>query len=316
MDGGPTDARARGVAAGLGAYLLWGLFPLYWKLLAHVPARELLLHRVVWSALLLVGIFAVTGRLPELFGVLRDGRKVRVLAASAALITVNFFVFIWGVNHDRVTEVSLGYYVNPILNVLLGFVVLRERMTRLQGVAVLLALAGVVNLAVARGAAPWVSLALAGAFGTYGLVRKMAPVEAMVGLTVEMLLLLPFALVGMLFVVAPPFGALTTGGVGQGAIVVASGVVTATPLFLFAFGARRIDLGVVGMLMYLAPTLQLALAVLVYGEPFGPAHAVTFACIWTAMALYVREAFRVSRAASPSPSPSPQASDQSTSYTR
>lgn len=307
-----TDVRVRGALAGLGAYLLWGLFPLYWKLLAHVPAEELLLHRIAWSSTLLLAYFLVTGRLRAIGAVFRDRRQLRALVVSAALITVNFFVFIWGINNDRITEVSLGYYINPILNVLLGFLVLRERMTRLQAVAVLLALVGVVNLAVARGAAPWVSLALAGAFGTYGLVRKTAPVEAMVGLTVEMLLLTPFALVGLVWLSEPPFGALTSGGLGQGLVVLASGVVTATPLFLFAFGARRIDLGVLGMLMYVAPTMQLALAVLVYGEPFTPAHAVTFACIWTAMALYVREAFRVSRAARQSP----QVADQSTSYTR
>jgi len=294
-DSRPAGGQGPGLAAAASAYTLWGLFPAYWKLLEGVPAYELLAHRIVWSAALLVAIAAGTGRLRGLAEVLRDRHRLRVLAASAALITVNFFVFIWGVNNGRVTEVSLGYYINPILNVLLGYLVLRERMTRLQTVAVVVATAGVVNLAWSQGAAPWVSLALAGAFGLYGLVRKTAPVEAQTGLTVEMLLLTGPALVFLALFRPTPMGALTSGGLVQGLTVLLSGPVTATPLFLFAFGARKLPLGVLGMLQYLAPTLQLLLAVAAYGEPFTPAHGVTFACSWVAMALYVREAWRLGR---------------------
>ncbi|HJK96537.1 MAG TPA: EamA family transporter RarD [Polyangiaceae bacterium LLY-WYZ-14_1] len=287
--------QAKGLAAAVTAYSLWGLFPAYWKLLSQVPAYEMLAHRIVWSAALLVALALARGRLGGLVAVLRDRRRLAALAASASLITVNFFVFIWAVTHGRVTEVSLGYYINPILNVLLGFLVLRERMTRLQAVAVALATLGVVNLAVAQGAAPWVSLALAFAFGLYGLVRKLAPVEAQTGLSVEMLLLTAPALTFLVLFREPAMGALTTGGLGQGILVLASGPVTATPLFLFAMGARQLPLGVLGMLQYLAPTLQLALAVLAYGEPFTPAHGLTFACSWIAMVLYVREAWRLGR---------------------
>ncbi|MFP2932631.1 EamA family transporter RarD [Pyxidicoccus sp. 3LG] len=288
--------RASGFAYAFAAYLSWGMFPIYWKQLGHVPPLVVISHRVVWSFLFVAGLLTVGRRWPEVKAALSTRRTLVALLVSTALISSNWFLFIWAVNTGHVTQASLGYYINPLLNVVLARVMLGERLRRPQLVAVLLAGAGVVYLAVSRGELPWVSLLLAGTFGVYGLVRKMAPVEPLTGLAVETGLAVPVALTLVALTPAVP-GAV--GGFGANVrdtlLLLGSGVATALPLLWFAFGAKRLRYGTLGIIQYVAPTCQLALAVLVYGEPFTTPYAITFACIWTAVLLYALDALWWSR---------------------
>ena len=277
------------------AYGLWGLLPIYWKALGAVPALEILAHRIVWSLFFIAAILgwrrARGGRL--VFG---PGRRVRVaMGVSTMLIATNWGLFIWAVSADRVTEASLGYYINPLLNVVLARLFLGERLRPLQAVAVGLALLGVVQLTVARGELPWVSVVLAVSFAFYGLVRKRTPVGAAEGLAVETLLVTPFALL-YLALLHPPFGALRTTDGTTVALLLGSGVITALPLLAFAGAARRLRYTTLGMVQYLAPTLQLGCAVLLYDEPFDRASAITFGLIWLAVALYLVDLARLRRA--------------------
>lgn len=271
------------------AYGLWGLFPIYWKQLAAIPATEVLAHRVLWSlafvALLLFARRAWRGAL----SVLADPAKRRAMIASTCLIAVNWGLFIWAVSADRVTEASLGYYINPLLNVVLARLVLGETLRPFQAVAVAIAAAGVAYLTFARGSLPWVSIVLACSFALYGLVRKRAPVGAVHGLAIETGLAAPAAII-YLALLDPPLGHLSGGSLGLVALLVGSGVATAIPLLAFADAARRLRYTTLGMVQYLAPTLQLGCAVLLYGEPFREEHAVTFGLIWCAIALYVVDA--------------------------
>lgn len=260
-----------------------------------MSAFELLAHRVVWTAIVTLAAMAAVGRLPELRAAVRDRRGLVAAVASSALISGNGLAFFWAVANDRVLETSLGYYLTPLVNVVLGYVVLREPLTRLQGIAVTLAAVGVVNLTVGVGSLPWVSLVLAGCFGLYGLVRKVAPVESLAGLCVEMSLAAPFALLFLGLAPETPLGVMATGTTGDRLLLAVSGVATAAPLWLFAIGARRLRYTTMGLLMYVTPTGHLALAVLAYGEPFTASHAVTFALIWAAVIAYAGEAARVTR---------------------
>ena len=281
------------------AYSLWGLLPIYWKLLGAVPAIEVLTHRIVWSlGFIAVLLFARRGWRRTL-GFLRDRETRGAMLLSTALIATNWFIFIWAVSADRVTEASLGYYINPLLNVALARVFLGERLRPLQGVAVALAAIGVVTLTVMRGELPWVSVVLAVSFALYGLVRKRAPVGAVEGLAIETGLVTPLA-IGYLLLLSPPLGHLVTADPVTVGLLVGAGVITAVPLLAFAGAARRLRYTTLGMIQYLAPTLQLGCAVLLYGEAFTQAHAITFGLIWIAVLLYVIDMLR-----RPSPDPAP-----------
>ncbi len=289
-------SRARaGVAYGLAAYLWWGFAPLYFKAVATVPPGEVLAHRVVWSTLLLLVLVFTLGRAPAFRAVLADRRTRLALTASMALVAVNWFTFIWAVDHDEVLQASLGYFINPLVNVLLGYLVLKERLRRLQTLSVLLALAGVAYLGVSYGEPPVIALLLAFSFGFYGLIRKRVRAEGMVGLTVETLFLTPVALAYLAWLAHA--GRLTFGHAGSGLtlLLAASGVVTALPLLWFANAARRLRYATVGFLQYLAPSFQFLLAVAVFGEPFTRAHAVAFPLIWAALAIYSLDALRAAR---------------------
>ena len=276
----------RGLGFGLGAYLIWGFLPLYFLLLAGVTAGEIVADRIVWSLVLLIGILAVAGRFGKLLAVLRDTRTLGLLAISAALISVNWLVYIWAVQHDHVLAASLGYFLNPLVNVLIGVVVLGERLTRTQMAAVALAAAGVIVLAVGAGAGLWISLTLAVSFAFYGLVRKVAPVESLEGLTIETGLLTPIALGYMAWLASND--ALVFGdAVGMTGLLVLAGAITAVPLLLFAGAARLLPYSTLGLLQYLAPTLQFLLAITVFGEVMTLSHIVCFALIWSGLALYV-----------------------------
>jgi chloramphenicol-sensitive protein RarD len=273
------------VVATAAAFALWGLIPLYWKQTAHLPATEVLSHRIAWSLPCLAVLLALRGRGPELRRALGSPRTRLLLLASTVLIAANWLTFIWAVNNDRVLDASLGYYINPLVSVLLGFVFLEERLRRLQALAVALAVVGVAVLTVRHGL-PWPSLVLAFSFGSYGLVRKVADVPGMVGLFVEVALLAPFTVGYLVWLRGSGEGAFATGETGLDLILVAAGPVTVVPLLLFAEGVRKLTLATVGFLQYLAPTGHFLLAVAVYDEPFDAVHLVAFALIWTALALY------------------------------
>jgi chloramphenicol-sensitive protein RarD len=281
----PAAPRAAGFAYALAAYLAWGVFPVYWKLLARVRPFDIIAHRVLWSFVFVAGLLTLGRRWPEFLRVLKDPRARRALLASTALISSNWFTFIWAVNTGRVSEASLGYYLNPLVNVVLARFFLGERLRPVQLLAVALACAGVLFLALGQGGLPWVSLLLALTFSTYGLVRKLAPVEPLTGLAVETGLATPAAL---LFLVLGPLaeGRLWPQSPRDTLLLLGSGVATALPLLWFAQAARRLRYTTLGIVQYLAPTCQLALAVAVYGEPFTSRHAVTFALIWAAVLLY------------------------------
>jgi chloramphenicol-sensitive protein RarD len=297
----PVSQREReariGVAAGLGAFTAWGLGPLYFKAVVTVPPLEILAHRVVWSVVLLALVLAALGRLRALAPSLAQRGVWPRLAVSTALITANWLIFIWAVEQARVLEISLGYYINPLVNVLLGMLVLRERLSLPAALAVLLAAAGVTNLAWQTEGFPWVSLSLAVSFGIYGLVRKLTPLGPLDGLLMETALVAPLALGYLFWLGAAGSGAFAAEGWGMSLLLVLAGPVTAVPLVLFSAGAKRLRYATIGFLQYLAPTMHFALAVAVFGEPFDTAQLVTFALIWTAVAIFTGDTLRRHRRA-------------------
>lgn len=288
-----STADTDGLVLGVGAYTLWGVLPLYIHLLKGVPALQVLAHRVLWSLVLLAVIIVIFRRARPIFAAAR-GRTLLLLLGSALLIAINWIVYIWAVQNDHVLEASLGYFINPLINVALGFAFLGERLRRIQGVAIAIAAAGVLVLAISGGGALWISLALAISFGLYGLLRKVAAIDALGGLTIETLLLAPFSLA--LLVHADQAG---TGAFGQTTyldlLLILAGAVTAAPLLMFAAAARRMPLATLGLLQYIAPSLQFAEAVLLFGEPVRTVHIATFALIWTGCALYAFDSIRASR---------------------
>jgi chloramphenicol-sensitive protein RarD len=289
--GGITGSSSRGgFVAALAAYLAWGLFPLYFRALRQISPFAILAHRVVWSAAFLLLVLASTGRL---HGVRRAllGPGALTYLASTALISSNWLLFIWAVNSGHVLDTSLGYFINPLINVLLGVACFRERLTRSQAVAVALAGVGVLALAIEQASVPWISLALAVTFGLYGLVRKRAKIEPVEGLFIETAILAPLAVfyLGILSACgAPLFGSTAP----IGALLLSTGVVTATPLIWFAMGVRTLRLSTMGLIQYVSPTSQFLIAVGLYRESFTRAHGAAFACIWLALALYTWDTLR------------------------
>lgn len=275
-----------GAACAVSAYAIWGLVPLYFKAVAAVSAFEIIAHRVLWSLLLLAVILLVM-RNRSGFALLRERPWLWArVGAAAFFVTANWLIFVWAVNAGRVLETSLGYYVNPLVSVLFAFLFLGERLRRVQWLALALAAAGVLNQVVLLGYLPWVSLALAFTFASYGLLRKRIPLDAVSGLFFETLLAAPLALAYLAYLAAAGRLGFARGDLGLDLLVAASGVVTAVPLMLFAAGARRLPLTTMGFLQYLAPTLTFLLAVFVFGELFAPAQLLTFLLIWAGLALY------------------------------
>ena len=271
-----------GIVMGLCAYAIWGLLPLYLHLLKPLGPVEILSHRILWS-LLLIGLLAIVARRgPALIAAMRNPRLIGTLAVSATLIGLNWLVYVYAVNSGHTVQASLGYFINPLVNVLLAVIFLRERLGRVEWIAVGLAMIGVLVLAIVKGASPVLSLVLAISFGLYGLVRKLAPVESLEGLMIETALLAPLALGWLAF---HNGFAIPAGGPSL-PLIAASGVVTAVPLMLFAAAAKRTRYSELGLLQYVAPTLQLSCAVLVFGEPLLPIHFVAFAFIWSGLAVY------------------------------
>ena len=279
----------RGALAAAGCYLAWGLFPLYWKQLADVEATELIAHRHVWSLAFVLILMAAGAGFTEFGAALRSRPALRWHALSGVLLTLNWLVYVWGVNHGQVLETSLGYFLVPLVNVALGRLVLHDRLRPVQWVAIGCAVAGVTLLLLGVGRIPWIALTLAATFGAYGLLRKQSPLGPLTGLGLETLLLFPLALAFLLWQHHTGAGALGRVGAGPHVLLVGAGVVTAIPLLLFAYGARRIRLSTLGLLQYLAPTVQFILGVWVYHEPFSHEHAAAFAFIWCGLALYTAD---------------------------
>ncbi len=280
---------ARGALAAATCYLAWGLFPIYWKQFPDVGAVELIAHRHLWS---LVFVLAVMG-FGRGFGDLRDALKSRSAlrwhGLSGALLTVNWLVYVWGVNHGRVVEASLGYFLVPLVNVAAGRFVLHERLRRLQWFAIASAAIGVGLLVARVGQVPWIALTLAATFGAYGLLRKQSPIGPLTGLGLETLLLAPVAVVYLAWQQHTGLAAFGRVSGYEHLLLAFSGVITAVPLLLFAFGARRIRLTTLGLLQYLAPTVQFALGVWLYREPFTRERAAAFAFIWVGLAIYTAD---------------------------
>jgi chloramphenicol-sensitive protein RarD len=291
----PIDRR--GLAAALAAYLMWGLFPLYWIGLAHLPALEIIAHRVLWCAAFVSVWLVWTDGRDWLRRALAGRRVGRWMWVSSLLISVNWGLYIWAVTNGRVVDASLGYFINPLLSVAIGVFVLGERLNRVQWTAVGIAAVGVGWLTISQGALPWIALVLASSFAVYGLIRKQVAVEAVPGVAIESLILSPLALGWLLYLAGTDRGAFLAGSLGQDALLVLGGVLTALPLIGFAYGARRIPYSLIGILQYISPTLQLLSGVLLLGESFGPDRAIGFGCIWLALAIYASDGWRRGRIA-------------------
>jgi chloramphenicol-sensitive protein RarD len=289
------EAR-KGVAFGLGAYLLWGFLPVYFKLLGEVLPTEVVAQRVVWSVLLLAVLITATARWDKLRAAVTDPKALRILLASSLLIGINWLIYIWAIGAKHVLETSLGYFLNPLVNVLIGVLVLKERLSRPQSVAVALAAIGVSILAIGAASGLWISLALAGTFALYGLLRKVAPVESLEGLMIETLLLAPIAGIYLVWLWSHQQMAFGT-ELDLTLVLISAGAVTAVPLLLFAAGARRLQYSTMGLLQYIAPTIQFLLAILAFGERMTTAHLICFACIWTGLAIYATDSLRSARRA-------------------
>ncbi len=291
----PQDSPL-GVAFAAGAYTLWGLIPLYWRLLHHVPPVELTLHRVFWCAIVVALAVLWRDRFKAVRVAIKNPRLIATLALTSLLISVNWGIYIWSVASDQLVEASLGYYINPLVSIALGVILLDERMTRLRLAAIALAAVAVAIQTLTIGHFPWIALTLAVSFGFYGYLRKTAAIESLDGLLIETAILFPVA-AGLIAVwMAEGTGAFASVSLATDAMLVFAGVMTAVPLALFSAGARRIRLSTLGFLQYLSPSLTLALATVWFGEPFTHVHAVTFGLIWFALALISFEGLRARRA--------------------
>jgi chloramphenicol-sensitive protein RarD len=294
-----VNQERRGFLFALAAYGAWGLFPLYFKAIRGVDAPEILAHRVAWSAIFLAVLVTTQRRWTQYASAFRSLRTVSVYALSTALVTTNWLLYIWAVVTGHVLDASLGYFMNPLVNVLLGAIFLRETLRPRQAIAIGLAALGVILLVLRVGRLPWLALALAVSFGSYGLVRKRAGIDPVVGLLVETSLIAPLA-AGLIGLRAWQ----GTGGLGRDfattVLLLLAGVITAVPLIWFAHGMQRLRLATMGLIQFVTPTLQFLFAVALYHEPFTSAHAIAFACIWASLALYTADAVLGSRKATAS----------------
>ena len=274
------------------AYILWGLFPLYIKQIEHIPALEIVLHRSAWSLVFMAGLLLALRRVAWLRSALRQPRTLALFGLSALLLACNWLLYVWAVNNDRMLDASLGYFINPLINVVLGYAVLHERPRPVQWAAVALAACGVLWLTLSAGSLPWVSLVLALSFGAYGLLRKTATLGAIEGLALETLLLAPLAVGGLLWLMVSGGGHFAHGSGSDSLLLMAAGPATAIPLLLFASGARRVSMATLGLLQYLGPTIQFLLGVFVYHEAFSASRGVGFGLIWAALLIYSAESWR------------------------
>ncbi|MCR2821869.1 EamA family transporter RarD [Lederbergia panacisoli] len=278
-----------GILYAIAAYTTWGILPIYWKLIGDVTAHEVLANRIFWSFWFMILLLVFSKKLPLLITSLKQFRKqpklFLALAAASVLVSGNWFLFIWSVNADKVVESSLGYYINPLVSIILGLLFLKETLSKIQIYSFFLALIGVLILTISYGKFPWVSFGLAFSFGVYGLVKKMIKVDSSIGLALETLVIMPVAFIYLSIHMYRGSSALFSGSFKTDAMLIASGAVTAIPLLFFAKGVQKIPLYLMGFIQYIAPTMMLILGVFLYGEPFGATRLIAFAFIWSALAL-------------------------------
>lgn len=284
------EERSQGIASGIGAYSLWGLLPIYWKWIDHVPAAEVLAHRIIWSLIFLIGLFLVMRRVhllkDDIRYIISHPKIIVGIMTTAFFISVNWILFIWAVANERIVEVSLGYYINPLFNVVLGVIFFKETLSSRQRTAVGLAFIGVLILTFSFGAVPYIALTLAFSFGMYGLVKKQTQIGAMTGLIIETLFLFPVALIYLMVIHDSAGGLMHAKDAMTPALLIFTGAATAVPLLLFGTAAKKIPLSLLGFLQYIAPTTMLILGVLLYKEPFTAVHLISFIFIWSALLLY------------------------------
>jgi len=286
LEGLDQNTKSRGILYAISAYALWGVLPLYWKALQQVPAGEILANRILWSFVFVSLLLLFNGGWRDLKQVFANRRNLVAVFLGSFLISANWLTYIWAVNNDKIVEASLGYYINPLFTIFLGLVVLKERIDRWQVAALLLALVGVMVMTIQYGQLPWVSLLLALTFGLYGLVKKQSTLKPITGLALETLIVTPLALGYLVYLNATENGSFGTASPEITLLLILSGIVTATPLLLFAQGAKRVSLSTLGFIQYLSPSISLLLGVFLFKEPFTWVEFVSFGFIWLGLGLY------------------------------
>lgn len=279
----------RGIGYACGAYFFWGIVPIYWKWIKHVPALQLLGHRITWSFLLLILALSASRKWPELRILISDRKALHIFPVAALLVGLNWYIYVWSVNAGFIVEASLGYFINPLLSVLLGVLFLKERLRLFQWISVGLAAAGVAYLTLTYGRLPWIALSLAFTFGLYGLVKKISPFGPLQGLTMETGILFMPALIFLVYQDARGHGAFLHTGAGFDILMAGAGFITTIPLLMFASAAQRIPLTIIGIIHYITPTCQLMIGVLVFGEAFGANRVLGFGIVWMGLILFILE---------------------------
>lgn len=290
MNSNQSNEQVLGGLAAIGAYTLWGIMPIYWKLIDGATPMEVLAHRIIWSFVFMIIVILVTRKMSRLMAdikaLLASPKRLLIIISASFTVTINWYIFIWSVAHGHVVQASLGYYINPLLSVLLGILFLKERLSAWQVVSFILALIGVLIMTIQAGVFPWISMMLALSFGIYGLLKKKVKLPAMTGLTIETSIVTPIALVFLLFFDPTVGQSFSTSNPSLALLLMGAGVVTAIPLLLFATGANRISLAMVGFFQYIAPTIMLILGTLLYHEPFDRSRLMAFALIWISLIVF------------------------------
>ncbi|WP_318484349.1 EamA family transporter RarD [Photobacterium leiognathi] len=290
-----NNLAKRGIILAIAAYTMWGIAPIYFKSLSQVTALEILSHRVIWSFFFLALIIIIGRQRHRVSAILKQPKTLFLLLISALLVGCNWLIFIWAVNNDYILDASLGYYINPLLNVLLGMLVLGERLRPLQWGAVLIAAIGVIAELIQFGSLPWIAFALAISFGFYGLLRKKINIDAQTGLFIETCVLLPLAAIYLIFITDSPTANLGQNPLGLNLLLFAAGIVTTLPLLCFTGAATKLKFSTLGFFQYIGPSLMFILAIFLYQEPFKLEHGITFGCIWFALLLFSVDGIRTHR---------------------
>lgn len=286
-----NQSAKSGVLFAIAAYGMWGFAPMYFKLLLAVPAAEILMHRIVWSLAVLVILVIAVGHWQKVKTACSNPKVLKILLISGLLLAANWLLFIWAINNDHMLDASLGYYINPLLNVLLGYMFLGERLRPFQKLAVLLAVIGVSILVISHGQLPWIALVLAGSFGVYGLLRKQVAVDSIPGLAVESSMMMPFAL-GYWLWFATPASDMLSNSLDMNVLLIMAGIVSTAPLLCFTAAAKRLKYSTLGFFQYIGPSIMFLLAIFVYGEPLEQARLVTFAFVWLALVIFSIDSLR------------------------
>lgn len=283
-----------GILAGAMAYILWGLLPVYWKMLNTVPAYEILAHRIIWSFIFVSAIVLAKGHWKKVTSILKQKKLMIYIFLASICVSINWFLYIWAVTSGHILDSSLGYYINPLMSIFIGMLVLKEKLDKIQYAALITAFTGVVFMLIVYGSIPWISLGLAMSFSLYALCKKLASVESLIGLTIETLIIAPVALIFLLVRNIQGYGSFG-GSLSITFLLAFCGVVTAVPLLLFAEGARRITLSTLGFLQYFTPTISLFIGIVVYNESFSKSNMLSFGFIWVALVIYSYSIFKKSR---------------------